>query len=253
MLDVPVPPATVLFESIHHARSQVTVAITLHDYGDVITEALDSVSTQTLDDLDLVVADDDSGDGGERRVLDWLQRHHERFGRSILMRYSDVQGLAAARNLGFAVASTPYVFVLDADNQLYARCLATCVAAAHADAADAVYTLLEVFGEDTGVMGTDVWDPASLQAGNYVDAMALVSRDAWRQVGGYRRMPVSGWEDYDFWLKFAETGREALRVPEILGRYRKRARSMLRSQTNRPEMAGVRLDDLRLHHPRVRL
>ena len=231
MLDIPTAPATVLFESIHHAASQVTVAVTLYDYKDFVLEALDSVVAQDLADLDLVVVDDDSTDGGERRVLDWLQSNDERFGRAILLRHTRNQGLAAARNQGFATASTPYVFVLDADNHLYPRCLTACLEAARGNNADMVYTILEVFGEQQGVMGTDVWDPVALQAANYIDAMALVARAAWQQVGGYRRMETAGWEDYDFWLKFAEAGFDVVRVPEILCRYRQHGGSMLRSVT----------------------
>ena len=109
-----------------------------------------------------------------------------------------------------------------------------------------------MFGDDTGVIGTDVWDPGVLARGNYVDAMALISRRAWRQVGGYRRMPANGWEDYDLWLKFCEAGLEPLRVPEILGRYRKRETSMLRNVTNQAATIKILREDMRVHHPAFR-
>jgi glycosyltransferase involved in cell wall biosynthesis len=253
MLEVITPPSIVLFESIRHPYSQVTVAVTLFNYTDVVVEALDSVRAQDLEDLDLVVVDDRSTDGGELRVLDWLHAHKDRFGRSMLVRHPDNQGLAAARNQGFALAATPFVFVLDADNQLYSRCLAVCLAAAQANNADAIYTILEVFGDSEDVMGTNLWDPVALRTGNYIDAMALVRRMTWQHVGGYRRMPANGWEDYDFWHKFSEAGLEALRVPEILCRYRKRETSMLRSVTNQPGTIESLYEDMRLHHPGVQL
>jgi glycosyltransferase involved in cell wall biosynthesis len=251
MLDVVTPPSIVLFESVRHPNSKVTVAVTLFNYADVVVEALDSVRAQDLKDIDLVIVDDCSSDGGEQRVLDWLDAHQDRFGRSILVRHSDNQGLAAGRNQGFGLAATPFVFVLDADNTLYPRCLAACLAAAQANSADAIYTILEVFGDSEGVIGTDLWDPVALRGTNYIDAMALIRRMAWQQVGGYRRMPANGWEDYDFWHKFAEAGLEALRVPEILCRYRKRETSMLRSVTNQPTTIESLHEDMRLHHPGV--
>jgi glycosyltransferase involved in cell wall biosynthesis len=218
-----------------------------------VTEALDSVVAQDLKHLDLIVVDDASTDGGERRVLDWLQFNHERFGRAMLLRHAHNQGLAAARNQGFAAAATPYVFVLDADNQVYPRCLTACLETAEAHRADMVYTILEVFGDHTGIMGTDVWDPTALQHGNYIDAMALISRGAWEQVGGYRRVPIAGWEDYDFWLKFAEAGLDALRVPEILCRYRQHHGSMRRNVTDQLATLDALHSDMRLHHPGLRL
>jgi glycosyltransferase involved in cell wall biosynthesis len=253
MLDVPMSDGSVLFESIHDAESRVTVAVTLYNYAGFVIEALDSVVRQDLEHLDLIVVDDQSTDGGEQRALDWLRSNHERFGRAILLRHTRNQGLAAARNQGFAAAATPYVFVLDADNQFYPRCLTVCLETADASRADMVYTILEVFGEHEGLMGTDVWDPIALHERNYIDAMALVKRTAWEQVGGYRRMPVGGWEDYDFWLKFAEAGLDALRVPEILCRYRQHHGSMLRSVTDQPATLDALHADMRLHHPAFRL
>ena len=89
-------------------------------------------------------------------------------------------------------------------------------------------------------------EPWVLQRGNYIDAMALISKDTWERVGGYRSMPVAGWEDYDLWLKFAEAGFNMIQVPEILGRYRYAASSMLQSITNRPETLAALHGNL--HH-----
>lgn len=252
-LDVWVPPATPLIESARHSRAKATVAVTLFNYAEVVLQALDSVRAQTLSDLDLVVVDDCSGDGGPETVRRWMAARQDRFGRCTLLRHERNQGLAAARNQAFMASHTPFVFVLDADNELYPRCLAACLDAATASHADAVYTLLEVFGGDTGVMGTDLWDPQTLQSGNYLDAMALVARSAWQSVGGYRRMPANGWEDFDLWLKFAEAGFKVVRVPEILCRYRKHAASMLRSETNRSGTIGALHEDIELYHPAARL
>jgi len=253
MLDVPIVPAAVLFECISHSRARVTVAVSLYNYGPVVLEALETVAAQDLEDLDVVIVDDCSNDGGDQRVSDWLGVNKNRFGRSVLLRHHANQGLAAARNSAFASAATPYVFVLDADNQIYPRCLTACLSTALANNADAVYTILEVFGESEGVMGTDLWDPIALQSGNYIDAMALISRAAWQRLGGYRRMSVDGWEDYDFWLKFAESGLEPLRVPQILCRYRKRQTSMLRTVTDQPENTRLLHADMHLHHPAIQL
>ena len=252
-LDVPTLPAAVLYESAIHARAQVTVAVTLFDYARVVLEALESVRVQELPDVDLVVVDDCSRDGGERQVLDWLREHAARFGRCTLLRHEVNHGLAAARNQGFAAAATPYVFVLDADNQLYPRCLGACLEAAASSGADAVYTILEIFGDEAGVMGTDPWDPELLRRGNYIDAMALVRRSAWERAGGYRRTPVTGWEDYDLWLTFCEAGLDVVRVPEILCRYRKHQTSMLQRITNHPDTIAALHEDMRLHHPGVEL
>ena len=249
MLDVACAPHEVLYSAMRHDRARVTVAITLYNYAHTVLSALESVGAQQLPDVDLVVVDDRSSDGGADMVRDWMMSHADRFGRCILVRHEENQGLAGARNQAFSLAATPFAFVLDADNQLYPRCLHRCLELADRTDADAVYTIIEVFGDECGVMGTDLWSSESLARQNYIDAMALVRRATWRTVGGYRRMPAQGWEDYDFWLKFAETGLVVHRVPEILCRYRRHDTSMLRQVTNAAENIGRLHHDMLLHHP----
>jgi glycosyltransferase involved in cell wall biosynthesis len=249
VLDIICAPVEVVFASSRHDRSKVTVAVTLFNYGHTVISTLESVRAQQLPDVDLIVVDDASTDSGPSTVERWMNAHAERFGRCRLVRHHHNQGLAGARNQAFSLATTPFVFSLDADNQLYPRCLHRCLTLAERSDADAVYTLIEVFGEERGVMGTDLWNPEYLARQNYIDAMALVRRSAWRTVGGYRGMAVQGWEDYDFWLKFAEAGLSVHRVPEILCRYRHHRHSMLRQVTNAAENIGRIHDDMRLHHP----
>ena len=142
------------------------------------------------------------------------------------------------------------MFVLDADNQIYPRCLARLSEFVSDGEYDAAYSQQECFGSAQRIGWADVWEPARFREGNYVDAMALVSRRAWRVAGGYRHLE-GGAEDYDFWCSFVDLGLRAIFVPEILGRYRVHEASMLRTQTGqawpklRVELTG--------RHPWLRL
>lgn len=231
-------------------RPAATVAVSLHDYGRFIVDALDSVAAQTLAPLELVIVDDASTDDGPARAARWLARHGRRFARARLLCRKVNAGLAAARNLALAEASAPRFFVLDADNTLYPRCLERLVAAldSHRGAAFA-YPLIEMFGETAGLMGTPLWCRERLAGGNYIDAMALLRTARLRAVGGYARLPVPGWEDYDLWCRFAERGWRGVRVPEILARYRTHGGSMLNTTTRRRERAAVLIDEMTRRHP----
>ena len=68
---------------------------------------------------------------------------------------------------------------------------------------------------------------------NYIDAQAMLRRDAWQRHGGYRTDDelVFGWEDWELWLRFAAAGEHGVYVPQMLGRYRTQEVSML-STTN---------------------
>jgi hypothetical protein len=54
-------------------------------------------------------------------------------------------------------------------------------------------------------MGTDGFSAIRFAGGNYIDAMALVSKAAWAAVGGYEHVSYCD-EDYDFWRRCVQGG-----------------------------------------------
>ena len=226
-------PALVLHDSrAGPGPASITVCVSLHDYRRYVVECLDSVRAQTLSRLALVVVDDASSDGGDEAVRTWMEDHAARFARALLLRQPENRGLAPTRNAAVASAETELVFVLDADNLIFPRCLETLEGALRQSGAGFAYSMLEQFGDLRGLAGCDGWSPERLAGGNYVDAMALLRRSTWETVGGYREMRTSGWEDFAFWCRCVEAGISGILVPEILCRYRIHRRSMLRRSTD---------------------
>ena len=225
-----------------------TVAVSLYNYEGCISECLLSAESQTLQRLDLVVVDDHSTDHSAEVATVWLRAHLDRFDRALIARSRHNRGLAGTRNTAFALARTEYVFVLDADNTLYPRCLERLCAALRNCSASFAYCYLEKFGDTTALLNTKAWDPANLRNGNSIDAMVLHRRKFLDQVGGYSEdMPVMGWEDFDLWFKIARAGGWGVLVPEILARYRVHRSSLLNVVTN-PNTAKL-WSYLRSRHP----
>jgi glycosyltransferase involved in cell wall biosynthesis len=223
----------IVAERESRAAPHASVIVSLYNYGHYVTECLESVRAQTLEDLDLIVVDDCSTDGGGDEVVRWLETAGERFNRYRLLRHAQNEGLASARNAAFAHARTEFVFVLDADNVLYPRCVQQLVTALRLSQADFAYCYVEKFGEAVGLHNVRAWDPARLHSGNAIDAMVLLRRSVWEAVGGYSRdMPSAGWEDFDLWFRIARNGGWGVQVPEILARYRVHGQSMLANITN---------------------
>ena len=236
----------------HHGEAPVgdhtvTVAVSLFNYARFLEDCLESVRTQTHRPLELIVVDDaSSSDDSLQVACAWIEKHADRFSRATLLRHRDNQGLAQARNTAFAHARTETVFVLDADNQIHPRAIARLHEALDGVSFAAAYSQLEFFGEQRGLGLADYWSPAKFVNGNYVDAMALIRRDAWQDVGGYTHIE-GGWEDFDFWCKLVDADLLALFVPEVLCRYRVHGTSMLRTDTAASER---RLKvELTLRHP----
>ncbi len=249
------PPASeIVFEQVRDPAPPgklVTVAVSLFNYARYLPDCLRSVLAQRHGPLELVVVDDASAkDDSVAVARDWLQAHTERFARVCLLRHRRNQGLAQARNTAFAHARADHVFVLDADNEIYPRAIGRLHEAMATSGAGAAYTQQEIFGNRHSVGLADIFRPEWLRHGNYVDAMALVSRAAWRDVGGYTHIE-GGWEDYDFWCKFIEQGYAAAFVPETLCRYRIHGTSMIRSETARSYDAIF--IEMTLRHPWLKL
>jgi hypothetical protein len=100
--------------------------------------------------------------------------------------------------------------------------------------------MIRTFDDETdsalGLLSTGEWSVEDLVRGPYIDAMAMLDREAILQVGGYSTELIQhgwfGWEDYDLWLKLAQAGCRCRLVPAILSSYRVHPTSMLR-RTNR--------------------
>jgi glycosyltransferase involved in cell wall biosynthesis len=244
---------------LHHSSQEaggapaaVTVCVSLFQYEHYIVECLDSVRDQTESPLSLVVVDDASSDGGADVVRRWMEEMGSRFEETLLLQHERNSGLAATRNTAIEYAGSEYVFVLDADNEIYPRCLKSLRQALDGERLAFAYSIIEQFGDVQNIIGCDGWSPAKLAHGNYVDAMALMRRDTWKRVGGYRRMRVSGWEDYDFWCRCVEASLVGILVPEVLCRYRVHGASMLRRSTDSLVNHLQVCDELRETHPWIK-
>jgi glycosyltransferase involved in cell wall biosynthesis len=168
-------------------------------------------------------------------VTKWFEANgdNEKFASILLVRHIVNQGLSRSRNTALALVKTPYVFILDADNQVYPRALQVLREAIENSGAAMAYSLIEKFGAACGIMNNSVWLPSRFSYGNYIDAMAMIRTDVMRNLNGYRVMPQKfGWEDYDLWCSFVDHDLKGCHVPQILCRYRIHDASMLRQMTN---------------------
>ncbi|TXN73290.1 glycosyltransferase family A protein, partial [Methylobacterium sp. WL8] len=197
-----------------------------------ITQALESVHSQTFTDLEIIVIDDKSTDQSLSTVTDWFEKRSNNFKRALLLSNIDNFGLAASRNIGLEHARGEFVFILDADNEIYPRAIGCLLDACCTAGSDAAYSQIEIFGDVSDIGAADIWSKERFKISNYVDAMALIRKSAIEAVGGYSFFHIPGWEDYDLWCNFIETDRYGVYVPQILCRYRVHKSSMLRMETN---------------------
>ena len=237
--------------------SKVTVCISLYNYQNYIEETLESVRQQTLADIDLIVVEDRSTDNSLAVAKDWVTAHAERFNTVHLVQHEQNQGLSAARNTAVSISRTASLFILDADNLLYPRCVERCLAALNADSQAAVaYPIIEKFGEEQGLVSNVVWTRDRFKQRNCIDAMSLIRRQALLDVGGYSVLNAVGrlgWEDYQLWCKFIDRDLYGVPVSEILARYRTHKTSMLNSVSNQRDNIEQLHKEMMQHHPWLEL
>ena len=219
----------------------VSVIVPLYNDEDVVIEALDSVLRSTVSSWEIVVVDDASTDHGADAVLAWMERHDSN--PVALIRHEVNRGLAAARNSGVAKARSRLLMMLDSDNMLRPFGLARLIRALARDPDAAfAYGILDRFLKEgpLDLISNYGWEPARFRDGNYIDALALIRRSAFVELGGYSedaRLQL-GYEDYDFWARVAEGGQWGAFVRHFVGSYRVGHSSML-SVTNISKVDAV--------------
>ena len=214
----------------------ITVIITLFNYSKYIYECLDSISQSDISDLpgniEILVVDDCSSDNSVYLVEKYLAK--SKLPISLVKKWFNT-GLADARNIGLEIARSPYVFILDADNWIYPHCLAILYDKIKFSKYAAVYGEISRFDNDTrkelNRISCHEWDISHLVKHPYIDAMAMFNKDILLKIGGYSTNLIEygwfGWDDYDVWLKLAQSNYSCKLVPQALSAYRVHPTSMI--------------------------
>lgn len=256
--DTPRPHCSVLWEYVAGGKdANATVCISLYNYEDTILRALESVKQQRDVVLDLIVVDDCSLDSGKEKTLLWMETNKDLFRRTMLIQHTNNGGLASARNTAFYNARTEWVFVLDADNLLHEDATKQCLEIASSDLEGlaVVHPFIDIYNKcdqasPDRLISHDSWQINKLMFANNIDAMALIRKSAWEEVGGYKHL-ADGWEDYEFWCNLVSHGYFGVVCPQVLATYCEHDQSMLRTKTIRSIRRTSRI--LQEHHPWLRL
>ena len=215
--------------------AHLSVVVTLFNYAHYIGHCLTSISEaaeRISGPVEVVIVNDASTDDSLAQAI------RCQTGNKLPMRIVDKRfntGLADARNVGVQNAQATYVFMMDADNLIFPKGLSELLSTIQSDDYAAAYSLLCRFhgtpANRIGLLSYFDWDPQILVQHPYIDAMAMFRRDALLEAGGYdnelSQIGWFGWEDYDMWLRFAQSNYSVGFVPNILCLYRHHERSMI--------------------------
>jgi glycosyltransferase involved in cell wall biosynthesis len=225
--------------------ARVSIIIPCFNDGAFLLEAIASVEGVLSVPYELVVVNDGSVDPQTLEILACLRQAGYR------IIDQEKRGLAEARNRGIREASCSHYLPLDADNRLRPGFVEAALAVLERDpAVMGVYGDRREFGLRSGRVTVGVPDLNRLLCGNYIDACAVIRREAWRACGGYdAQMPIQGMEDWEFWLSMLERDFRLHRLNMETFDYRVRPDSLL-TKTSSPEaQASIERYVLAKHAP----
>jgi glycosyltransferase involved in cell wall biosynthesis len=226
-------------EGMPRPRPKFSVVMPAYNAANTIRAAISSVLTQTRQDFELIVGDDESQD----ETLQIVREFADSRIRVLACRHG---GLAATRNAAADIARGKYVSFLDSDDvwlPTYLDAMGTALdqdseaGIAYGDAwmiDDATRRI----GRCTAMTGNNPPIPpptepseflARLLGGNFVFVSATVRRSVLHSVGGFD-VTLSTAADYDLWLRIVARGHRAVRPPGIHAIYRRRRGSLSTNQ-----------------------
>jgi glycosyltransferase involved in cell wall biosynthesis len=188
----------------------VSVVIPAYNCGQWVAQAVDSVLAQTAAPAEVLVVDDGSTDDTGGCLAPYRGR--------VRYLFQENRGVSAARNAGVAASGEALVAFLDADDVWHPRKLELQLAvlgrepeialmgARAFDWPAAEFPLLEE-GHPGGRVRAVPWDRLAVR--NYFVTSSVVARRAALDRAGPFDTCLQGPEDWDLWLRVAESGRTA--------------------------------------------
>jgi glycosyltransferase involved in cell wall biosynthesis len=201
--------------------AKISVIIPCYNYGRFLAEALSSVSAQTFSEWECIIVDNGSTDN-TRQVAESFIRNDKRF----KYLFCENKGVSAARNKGISAASGIYILPLDADDKIDHTYLEKAYKIIESrPELKLVYCEAALFGIDNGKWNLPPFSMKTILKENCIFCTALYRKSEFELAGGYSEEMLTGFEDWDFWLKLLTTDNDAYCIPEILFYYRIRMHS----------------------------
>lgn len=194
---------------------KISVVVPCYNQGKFLSEALDSVLAQTLQEWECIVVDDGSTDNSAAIAKTYCAKDSR-----IQYVYQENAGPSAARNKGVSLTSAPLILFLDGDNVILCDLLRLGVKymESHIDC-KLYYTGSEYFGSRHGEFILNYTSYRDLLVANSIDCLCIVRRSDFERVGEFDE-DLFGYEDWEFFIRLLYHNDTIYKEPQILFKYR---------------------------------
>ena len=222
----------------------VSIIIPCYQQGQFLSEALNSVLKQTVDNWECIIINDGSPDNTEEIAYAYIQKDNR-------FKYVKKQngGLSSARNAGIRIAKGIFILPLDADDIVGPQYLEKAVEIFQANPTiELVYCNAELFGERTGDWNLPAYSYSTLLLENIIFCSCIYYRDKALEIGLYDENIKLGFEDWEFLLRLLNENSQVFQLKERLFFYRIKRQSMLTELINdRKYHVSVKENIYKLH------
>lgn len=194
---------------------KISIVITCYNEFKHIKKAVDSAISQTYVNKEIILVDDGS-DRKTKAVLKTLEPKID------LIITQDNMGAGAARNNGIKAATGEYILNLDSDDFFEPTFCekAVKILLTNSEVIN-VTCYAKWFKNDKNFQ---IYKPTGGGLKNFLFKSAsignsLFPKSAWQEIGGYDQK-MSGFEDWEFFIRLHSSGKKTYVIPEILFNYR---------------------------------
>lgn len=201
----------------------ISVIMPCYNAASYVKDAVNSVLSQTYQDIELIIVDDGSADDS-KTIIDHLCSEHSE---QITILHQQNKGPYPARNLALKQAKGEFIAFLDADDYWEPECLAKLHKAIINKSADIAYCGWQNVGK--GGPGTEPYIPPAYEQGDIVSSFikgcpwpihaALCKHDVIDKLDGFSERYFSSM-DFDLWIRLLTVTKNITLVPEVLAYYR---------------------------------
>lgn len=202
---------------------KISIIMGIYNCATTLSEALDSILTQTYTNWNIILCDDGSTDDTYLVAQEYSQKYPDKI---ILLKNTRNEGLNFTLNRCLTYADGDFVARMDGDDISVTTRFEKEVDALEANPEYAIVSTAMTYFDESGEWGhgsviTYPQPEDFLRGTPFCHAPCMVRREAYEAVGGYTDNPrYIRVEDYDLWIKMYAKGYRGMNLSEPLYRMR---------------------------------
>ena len=152
-------------------QPKVSIIVTCYNIENYISDCLDGIVSQTLEDIEIIIVDDGSTDATPNIVKSYAKK--DKRIKTILMEENSIGGVATAANVGIEAASGVYIGFADGDDVYDTSMFEKLYNAASRYDADLTMCRYKLLDDQSGFLS----DPAELRLWNEIKNIRVLNLD----------------------------------------------------------------------------